>query len=297
LFEPDEIKALLEQPSIRSSLNAAADYYRYKIDGISLPKRLSSANPTSPIEPEFEQQIQQLTADVAQIKQVILQITQALNMSENGNGILSDPPAVITPHIPANSPIKRQVQDYLSQQRLSLEENYSKPQIITESDDLGKLTTILESLRFVISPLDFQVLRLGRRVLPEHLVIQTATHQFAVGFLHQGGSRFYHRIRNWNELVMNHPEIQFNLCRESREGLVTAKKSAEFLEQFRNADNGNFIFMDKEQRIIFELVYQMIVDIQNRDLEVNLSEALDIVLFDYRNYWLFKNLTLLTLNA
>jgi hypothetical protein len=55
--------------------------------------------------------------------------------------------------------------------------------------------------------------------------------------------------------------------------------------------------MDKEQRIIFELVYQMIVDIQNRDLEVNLSEALDIVLFDYRNYWLFKNLTLLTLNA
>ncbi|MCG5060369.1 MAG: exonuclease [Limnoraphis sp. WC205] len=297
LFEPDEIQALLEQPSIRSSLNAAADYYRYKIDGISLPKRLSSANPTSPIEPEFEQQIQQLTADVAQIKQVILQITQALNMSENGNGILSDPPAVITPHIPANSPIKRQVQDYLSQQRLSLEENYSKPQIITESDDLGKLTTILESLRFVISPLDFQVLRLGRRVLPEHLVIQTATHQFAVGFLHQGGSRFYHRIRNWNELVMNHPEIQFNLCRESREGLVTAKKSAEFLEQFRNADNGNFIFMDKEQRIIFELVYQMIVDIQNRDLEVNLSEALDIVLFDYRNYWLFKNLTLLTLNA
>ncbi|ERT09428.1 exonuclease family protein [Lyngbya aestuarii BL J] len=296
LFEPDEIQTILEQVSIRATLNTAADYYRYKIEGISLPKRLSSISNTSTVEPEVEQQIQQLTAEVAQMKQVILKITQTLNITENGNGILSDPPSVITPHVPQNSPIKLQVQDYLSQQRLSLEENYSKPQIITESDDLGKLTTILESLRSVISPLEFDVLRLGRRVLPEHLVIQTATHQFAVGFLHQGGTRFYHRIRNWNELVINHPEIQFNLCRESRESLITAKKSAEFLEQFRNAENGNFVFMDKEQRIIFELIYQMIVDIQNKDLEVNLVEALDIVLFDYRNYWLFKNLTLLTLH-
>jgi hypothetical protein len=40
----------------------------------------------------------------------------------------------------------------------------------------------------------------------------------------------------------------------------------------------------------------MIVDIQNYDLEVTLTEALDIVLFEYRNYWLFQKITLLTLS-
>ncbi len=294
LFEPDEVQAILSQASIRATLNAAADYYRYKIDGISLPKRLTPTVATHRVETELEKQVHQLTEEVSQIKQAMLQMTQRFNLSLEGNAGISSPPSVLTPHIPVDSPLKLQVQDYLSQQRLGLEENYSKPQIITESDDLGKLTTILEAIKLVMSPLNFDVLRLGRRVLPEHLVIQTATHQFAVAFLHQGGSRFYHRIRNLNELLINHPEIQFNLCRDSREGLV-AKKSAELLEGFRNAVNGTFIFWDKEQRIIFELIYQMIVDIQNRDLEVNLEEALDLILFEYREYWLFKALTLLTL--
>lgn len=294
LFEPDEIKAILEQASIRATLNAAADYYRYKIDGISLPKRLTPIVGTDRVETELEKQVHQLTEEVSQIKQVMLQITQQLNLNPEENGGISSPPPVLTPHIPVDSPLKLQVQDYLTQQRLRLDENYSKPQIITESDDLGKLITILEAIKLVMSPLNFDVLRLGRRVLPEHLVIKTATHQFAVAFLHESGTRFYHRIRNLNELLVNYPEIQFNLCRDSRQGLV-AKKSAELLEKFRNAANGTFIFLDKEQRIIFEVIYQMIVDIQNRDLEVNLEEALDLILFEYREYWLFKALTLLTL--
>lgn len=297
LFEPDEIQAILAQASIRATLNTAADYYRYKIDQISLPQSLSTTADLVSGELNIEQQIQKLTADVAQIKQDLLKITQTLLISENGNGVGLESSAVADGESPPLSPIKAKIQDYLSQQRLSLEENYSKPQIITESDDLGKLTTIIEALRSVISPLDFEVLQLGRRrVLPENLVIQTSTHQFAVGFLHQSGTKFYHRIRNWNELVISHPEIQFNLCREAREGMITAKKSAEFLEKFSNADNGNYIFLDKDQRVIFELIYQMIVDIQNKDLEVNLVEALDLFLITYRDYWLFKNLTLLTLN-
>ena len=39
----------------------------------------------------------------------------------------------------------------------------------------------------------------------------------------------------------------------------------------------------------------MIIDIQNYDLEVTLTEALDTVLFEYRDYWLFQKVTLLTL--
>jgi hypothetical protein len=296
LFEPQEIEVILNQASIRATLNTAADYYRYKIDEIALPK--FSQNPpksTQKISRETDNRLQYLMEEVSQLKQVVIQITQALNLTETENGVSIDL-STITPPAVSESPTKQQIKDYLQEQRRQLELNYDQPQIITESDDLGKLRTILESLRLVIAPLEFDTLKLGlRRVVPEHLLVKTSTHQFVVGFLHQGGNRFYHRIRNFTELVNQNPDIQFNLCRESREGLSLGKRSLELLENFRNYQQTEFIFMDKEERITFELIYQMIIDIQNYDLEVTLTEALDTVLFEYRDYWLFQKVTLLTL--
>ena len=48
--------------------------------------------------------------------------------------------------------------------------------------------------------------------------------------------------------------------------------------------------MDQENRISFELIYQLIVDIQNRDLEISLEEALPIINSHFRNYWLIEKL-------
>ncbi len=299
LFETAEIKTILDKTSIRTTLNTAADYYRYKIDEIALPQKPPNSNISSnpkKQDVDTENSLQYLVEEVTQLKQVVFKITQALNLTDIDieSGVSVDLPIITSPTTTQSSK-KRQIQEYLNQQRSQLEENYSKPQVITETDDLGKLRTLLESLRLVIAPLEFDVLKLGMRVLPEHVLVKTATHQFVVAFLHQDGNRFYHRIRNLNELMNKHPDIQFNLCRDSREGLVSGKRSLELLDNFRNSDHGEFVFMDKEQRIIFELVYQMIIDIQNYDLEVTLTEALDVILFEYRDYWLFKNLTLLTL--
>ncbi|MGB3401742.1 MAG: exonuclease [Microcoleaceae cyanobacterium] len=296
LFEPQEIEVILNQASIRATLNTAADYYRYKIDEIALPKlSQNSQKSDQKITRETDNRVQYLIEEVSQLKQVVVKITQALNLTDTENGVSIDL-STITPPAVSESATKQQIKDYLQEQRRQLEENYDQPQIITESDDLGKLRTILESLRLVIAPLEFDTLKLGlRRVVPEHLLVKTSTHQFVVGFLHQGGNRFYHRIRNFTELVNQNPDIQFNLCRESREGLSLGKRSLELLENFRNYEQTEFIFMDKEERITFELIYQMIIDIQNYDLEVTLTEALDTVLFEYRDYWLFQKVTLLTL--
>ncbi|MGF1491726.1 MAG: exonuclease [Microcoleaceae cyanobacterium] len=310
LFEDSEIQKILQQNSIRSILNTAADYYRYHIDGIAMPNKLTlsasensaksspenrSQPPQVSIEnfnhssPEMEQKVQQLTSDVGQMKQVIDQLTQQLS-------ILTTSPGTTSEAISHESPAQRQLREYVQHQQPQLITGYSQPQVITESDDLGKLTTILESFKSIVSPLELDTMQLKKRVLPEHLLIQTATHQFVVAFLHQGGNKFFHRMRNFAELTRENSDIQFNLCRDAREGLVSSKKSAELLESFRNAANGQFIFLDQEQRVLFETIYQTIVDIQNRDLEVNLTEALNFFLLNYREYWLFQNLTLLTLN-
>jgi len=293
LFEPQEIRDILSGPSIRSVLNAAADYYRYKIDGIALPKRPSKSN-SHGVLATMEKQINQLTEEVSDLKEIVAKLANMLNLAD-GENIVRVFPSGMAARAPIKTSVRSEFEDYLRSQRGILESNYGKPAIISESDDFGKLTTIIESLKLVLSPLDVEILRLGKRVLPEHLVIKTSTHLFAIAFLHQSGTRFYHRIRNLNELLSDRPDIHFHLCRDAREDLVSGKSSQAEFEKFCHADNGHFLLLDRDKRITFELIYQAIVDIQNRDLDVDLEEAIDILLLDYQDYWLFQNLTQLTL--
>ncbi len=43
----------------------------------------------------------------------------------------------------------------------------------------------------------------------------------------------------------------------------------------------------------FELIYQLIVDIQNRDLEISLETALPMINAHFSNYWLIEHLLVL----
>ncbi|XDE61287.1 exonuclease domain-containing protein [Arthrospira platensis BEA 1257B] len=295
LFEPQEIADILTAPSIRSVVNAAADYYRYKIDGICLPQRPDKSG-NSGVIGMMEKQIHQLREEVAELKFIVSKLVDTFNLAD-GENIVRVFPNGMAVRSPINSSRRSQLEDYLRQQRGILEQNYGQPAIISESDDFGKLKMIIESLKLVLSPLSVDILRLGKRVLPEHLVIKTATHQFAIAFLHQSGTRFYHRMRNLNELVSHRPDIHFNLCRDAREDLISGKSSKIELEKFCQGNNSHYLLFDRDQRITFELIYQAIVDIQNRDLEIDLPEALDILLLDYQDYWLFQNLTQLTLDG
>ncbi|MCW5212705.1 hypothetical protein VU04_07315, partial [Desulfobulbus sp. TB] len=185
------------------------------------------------------------------------------------------------------------------QKQKQLTAAYTKKHIISDTDDLGKLRLILDALR----PLyDFQIeyLRLGKRKLPEHIVIDhqhnkkrkergDRPQKAVVAFLHADASSFVPRIKNFNQLVVQHKDIGFALFRDNREPEIKGKVSKGEIEKLNNTENGRFIYMDRSQRIHFELVHQIISDIQNHDLHAELDQVMPLsgeIIGE--NFWLFR---------
>jgi hypothetical protein len=85
----------------------------------------------------------------------------------------------------------------------------------------------------------------------------------------------YWQVNNFNQLVIAHPELQFLLLRDARlkppSPTATATQAA--LAALNNSPNGKYELLTKEDRIHLELMYRMITDIQNRDLELDLTSA------------------------
>ena len=46
--------------------------------------------------------------------------------------------------------------------------------------------------------------------------------------------------------------------------------------------------MNQDSRIDFELIYQLVVDLNNQDLDIPLTEALKIIIEQFSSYWLIK---------
>ena len=97
-------------------------------------------------------------------------------------------------------------------------------------------------------------------------------------------------MKNWNELLISKPNFQFILCRDQTDYPISGQKSQFELERFQHSRNGKLMVWNQDYRVLFELFYQMIVDIQNYDLEVKLEEAMDFILSEYQDYWLFQNI-------
>jgi hypothetical protein len=67
---------------------------------------------------------------------------------------------------------------------------------------------------------------------------------------------------------------------------ITGKAGTEAIEQLNKAPNGQFIYMDKDNRLTFELIYKLIVDIQNKDFEADLAAAIKTLDATIEDYWL-----------
>ncbi|HBW57129.1 MAG TPA: hypothetical protein DEF27_04725 [Oscillatoriales bacterium UBA8482] len=98
-------------------------------------------------------------------------------------------------------------------------------------------------------------------------------------------------MKNWNELLILKPNFKFILCRDQTDYPISGQKSLFELEKLQHSKNGKLMVWNQDYRVLFELFYQMIVDIQNYDLEVKLEEAMDFILSEYQDYWLFQNIT------
>lgn len=305
LFLPEDLEVVLKQPSIRGMLNCAAHYFRYRVHGTPLPSKLSAPMPTitdpvktssgTPIvatvehSPELAARLDRLETGLADLQRKFQQLLNAnVSLVQSAEGLLEQiSEGLITP--PASEDLASPqsyspIREYLRTQRLELQRDYQKPQIITDSDDLGKLTTIAEAFREV-KPFEIEYLQLGKRTLPEHLVL-LGNRKVAVGFLQIDGGAFTSRIKNWNEALMNDRTIQYQLWRDVRQSEITGKVGREEIEKLNHSRCGKFLQMDEEQRLDFEVIYRLVIDIQNRDLEIDLKEAIEDVLIDLKDSWI-----------
>ena len=263
LFTSDDRVAILNQPSIRAMLNWAAHYFRYRVHGVPLP--IGPSYPPGGPEPgrSIIQRLDQLEHNIQQLAKTIQEITDT---GEGGDlGI---------------------IKEFIRATRTLLQKEYQKPQIITDSDDLGKLITIAQAFS-LLTPLEIDYLRLGKRVLPEHLVL-IGKRKVAIGFLQTDGSGFTSRIKNWNELLVTDRSIQYQLWRDMRLPEITGKVGRGEIEKLNHTQSGNFLTMDNEQRLDFELIYRLIIDIQNCDLEISLEDAIQCIQVELKDCWTCK---------
>lgn len=269
-FTQGELQTILNQNSIRSVLNWAAHYYRYKVHNISLPTYVRS------FEEEVREALQKLKQDILSVKQTL----QTMVKEE----------IILESSIPSNHQ-EQDVLAYLERQKTFLEQEYHKSAIITDSDDLGKLMTITESFR-LLKNIEIDSLRLGQRKLPEHLWIKMSTHAYVIGFLQTTNSySFASRLENFNTLVLRYQEderMNFILYRDERLPEVHGKTCQHEIEKLNNSLHGKFRYLEKDKRVGFELMYKLVVDVQNRDLEVPLEQALKVLESYLGNYWLIQ---------
>ncbi len=281
LFTSEDLTDILSQGSIRGMLNRASHYYRFRIQAIPLP-----ATPNKPIASKSEPS--NFEDEVKESLKLILDEVRALQVDSNSSNNGTVEPIIASPVQTMNLPDSSLVIDYLEKEKEILEEEYEKLVIISDSDDVGKLITVSEAFNSLQKNIDIDRLKLGSRKLPEHILIKNPNLSFVIGFLQVSDLGFPSRVKNFNELVFNYEEINFMLFRDIRETSITGKVGKTEIDRLNNVHNGQFIYMDKEDRLTFELIYKLIVDIQNRDFAVNLPSALRTLESLMSNYWLIK---------
>jgi len=313
LFTQEDLNDIFSQHSIREVLNRASHYYRYRSQNIPLPGAIP---PDKSFEYEVKEEIKGLKEQLnvssfedevrASFKSLIGEIS-ALRMLIESAVSKSITPSVVesTPFSPSYdqmptpfetmSPVVEStasasslILEYLEREKAFLEDEYEKLIIISDSDDMGKLLTVTEAFKTLKHNIETDRLILGKRKLPEHLLIKTPIQSIVIGFLQVSDMVFPSRIKNFNELVRNYEGIQFTLFRDVRETTITGKVGKTEIEKLNQAHNGQFIYMDKEDRLTFEIIYKLIVDIQNKDFEVDLEKALKTLESLMSHYWLIK---------
>lgn len=282
LFTEQELVDILAGNSIRAVLNRAADYYRYKVNQIPLPQ-LSSQSLAS--EETILPRIEKLEQQFTQLQKLLANLAQAFSGFTNTLAVTNK--QELQPNEPNNYQVNQQVIDYLETQKKLLEQDYDKLQIISDSDDIGKLKTIIEAFQTIVN-LELDHLRLGKKKIPDHLVVKKTHYTLVIGFLQIDGTAFTTRLKNFNELVINHKELKFLLLRDNRKATLTGKVAKEEIIKLNNSANGKFSLIDRDNRISFEVIYRLVTDIYNRDFDVSLLEAFTTLKQQLGNYWLIK---------
>jgi len=310
LFTPQEIaKIIQDKVSVRTVLNRAADYFRYKYKNIPLPERQnqlpgvenaeSSENWQLPIINRLDQlesqqyRLEQLLNNIAQAFSGFLQTsvtppTTNTTLPTQLDLALTDSP------LNREKPLEAKVRDYLSTQQEILERDYHEAEILLDEKDIGKLQDIIAAFA-QITELETDVLP-TKKVFPPHRLIsnKNLNQTICIGFLSScKGSSFTSRIQNFNTAVATQEQIRFILWRDIRSDAIKQKTiGSKEIDKLNQTKNGEFMTFTRTQRITFELLYKFVSDVYNQDLEINLETefqpAIKIVREYFQDYWLIQ---------
>ena len=304
MFSEDDIEDILNQSSIREVLNRASHYYRFRTQGVPLPAvhkvksfeedvkdQLTSIKNqlnVSNFESEVFGVLKTILSEIEGLKQNVVGKMETVEIKQppqvSKKSTILPPPVVLEDKTPLVSSL---IIDYIEREKALLEQDYDKIVVISDTDDIGKVLAVSQAFNS-LKNVEIDRLKLGKRKLPEHYLIKARQQSFLVGFIHSSEMGFASRIKNFNELVIKYPNIHFSLFRDIRETAIKGKVGRAEIEKLKKAVNGQFIYMDKEDRINFEVIYKLIIDIQNRDFEVDLEMAMKTLISLMSHHWLLK---------
>ena len=301
LFTSTELERILRMPSLRSSLNRAAEAFEHCVRGVPLPPPPPPLLPNA-IRTETGLNLQKR---LQQVEQQLSQVIERLNAIESGgNPIwqatvapLADSVAPLPPQPnAATSPYIELFRRYRETSLETLRRRWEEPLIIDESDDAGKFLQICLGYQ-QIQVMEVEKLRFGKKRAPENVLIKMPTFQRCVAFLHIANATAINaRLVNLNQLVLLHRGVEFYLMRDHTSPPIQSKAASEALRVFRNGcgDGSMRTFetpLDHERRISFEFVHQLVTDLVNRELDLSLTDGLALLSESDPDNWVVRMLT------
>jgi len=184
------------------------------------------------------------------------------------------------------------IEDYLEDKRALLAYQYDNAIVtVTDSDDIGKLETVLNAFNSIKS-LTLSIPESVGKPQSDYIHLTTPSKSVIVSFLNADGNTFTNKLKKCNELLANYQDIQyFVLFRDQRQTSLDEKGGVgrEELQKFRRFKKSTATIMDKNNRVKFELTYKLITDILNKDEEFRLEEALHTLeIYLSEEHWLVR---------
>ena len=258
IFKEKDFEDILKLNSIRKVINRAFDYYNLRVFDHKLPQYIDT----------FEDTIEHR---ISMIEETLRELQLKLDIKVNMLDDIS---------------YKIDIEGYFKTLSRQLEDDYTKPMIISDSEDKGKLQFITEAL---IGLKDIELCFTSLKInLPENIEIKIGEKDYIIGFLYSNGNSFVSKIKNFNTVVKNNPNKEFILFRDYRESAITGKKSKEEIALLEGTCNSQFIIMNKEDKIIYDIIYQFISDISNKETDIKLKDGFEYISKEYNEHWLVR---------
>jgi hypothetical protein len=160
LFTEEEQDDILSQPSIRAVINRASGYYKHKVYGTPLPATSESLNQP---QTNTDYRLQKLEEEVAGIKRQ-LQQELAGDKSATEEPVPDEEPkpelngSSNTRETPPSNSVQEEILNYLKEQEQELNQQYQKPTIINDHDDIGKIIEIAQGFQYLTSRVELELL-------------------------------------------------------------------------------------------------------------------------------------------